>query len=251
MESLDDKVQARDATADGAGFALLWEGSERGARGPKPAFSLEEIVNAAIGIAEQKGLAAVTMNLVAKQLGVTSMALYRYVPGKDALVDLMADHIMGGPPDLTGTGWRENISVWSRANLALVLRHPWLFDVVSTRAVAGPNWARWLDAGLHALADLPFSVSEKMSVLMLVDGHFRASAQLLVGAKSSEDWANSFGRLLQVAANDERFPTLGALAATGGFGGPGFELEAMIDFGFERLLEGIGALVDARSGDAQ
>jgi AcrR family transcriptional regulator len=233
--------------AQGSSFDLLWERREKKlARGPKPSFRLDEIVKAGVAIADRHGLSALTVAAVAERLGVTAMALYRYVPNKDALIDLAADSVMGRPPKPVGSSWRAEISAWARANLALVRRHRWLFEIISTRASVGPNWARWFDAGLQSLASLPFSTSEKIAVLLLVDGHFRAAAQVLVGAKASQEWANNFGRMLQTVSGDPRYPTLAAMVATGSFDEPGFDLESMIEFGFQRLLDGIEALAETR-----
>lgn len=232
---------------EGASFDLLWNRRQKGARGPKPGFRLGEIVKAGVAIADRHGLPALTMASVAQRLGVTTMAVYRYVPSKDALIDLVADGVMGRPPKPAGASWRADISAWARANLAMMRRHPWLFEIISTRPSVGPNWARWLDAGLNSLASLPFSASENMAVLLLVDGHFRAAAQVLVGAKASEEWAKNFGRMMSTVIGDPRYPTLASMVAAGRFDEPGLDLEGMIDFGFERLLDGIESLARARS----
>lgn len=241
-------MKTRTGVADGGSgsFDLLWNRREPPARGPKPAFQLGEIVQAGVAIADRHGLSALTMASVAERLGVTTMALYRYVPSKGALIDLVADSAIGRPPKPRGLNWRADISAWARANLAQMRRHPWLFEIISTRASVGPNWARWIDSGLQSLAGLPFSASENMAVLLLVDGHFRAAAQVLVGPKSSEEWENNFGRMLHTVAEDQRYPTLAAMLAAGRFAEPGLDLESMIDFGFERLLDGIEAFARSR-----
>ncbi len=232
--------------AEGASFDLLWKRREKHARGPKPAFRLDEIVKAGVAIADQDGLSALTMGSVARRLSITTMALYRYLPSKDALIDLVADSAMGRPPQPAGASWRRNITAWARANLALMRRHPWLFEIISTRASVGPNWARWLDAGLQSMASLPFSASENMAAFLLVDGNLRAAAQMLVGAKASQEWANNFSRMLHMVVDNPCYPTLAAMMAAGRFDEPGFDLESMIEFGFERLLDGIEALAETR-----
>jgi AcrR family transcriptional regulator len=240
--SMKRRASASDVP-DGASFDLLWHGREQVTRGPKPAFRLGDIVEAGVAIADRDGLSALTMAGVAERLGVTTMALYRYVPSKGVLVDLVADSVLTRPPKASGSSWRMDISAWARAHLALVRRHPWLFEIISTRASVGPNWARWLDAGLECLQSLPFSASEKFAILLLVDGHFRASAQVLVGAKASGEWAQNFGRMLQVAAGNPRYPALSAMMAAGEFEVAGLGLEQMFDFGLERLLDGIEASI--------
>ncbi|WMT39475.1 TetR/AcrR family transcriptional regulator [Paenibacillus sp. D2_2] len=73
------------------GVALSWGLVEPPKRGPKREMSIEKIVKAAITIADEEGLSAVSMNRIATTLGFTTMSLYRYVPGKDDLLLLMMD----------------------------------------------------------------------------------------------------------------------------------------------------------------
>src|SRR5688500_2426129 len=88
-------------------LALLWEMDHRPTRGPKPALTLERIVTAAITIADAEGLAGLSMRRVAAELGVGTMSLYRYVPGKGELLDLMIDRINEAPRGDAGElGWR-------------------------------------------------------------------------------------------------------------------------------------------------
>ena len=72
---------------------LLWGIRERGARGPKPGLTVDRIVNAAIEIADAEGLEGLSMRRVAERLSVGTMSLYRYVPGKAELLDVMIDRI--------------------------------------------------------------------------------------------------------------------------------------------------------------
>jgi len=79
-------------------MAVLWGQMSTPRRGPKPTLNLETIARAGIRIADADGLAAVTMQRVAEELGATKMALYRYVPGKVEMAALMTDVAIGGPP---------------------------------------------------------------------------------------------------------------------------------------------------------
>jgi AcrR family transcriptional regulator len=71
-------------------------GSRR-TRGPKPGLTVERIVRAAIEVADAEGLAALSMRRVADQLGVGTMSLYTYVPGKAELIDVMLDAVHAEP----------------------------------------------------------------------------------------------------------------------------------------------------------
>src|SRR5688572_27806436 len=72
-------------------LALLWRRAERGTRGPRPKLSVDAVVDAAIALADEAGLQAVSMRTLAGRLGVSAMTLYTYVPGKAELLDLMLD----------------------------------------------------------------------------------------------------------------------------------------------------------------
>src|ERR1700749_1189883 len=77
---------------------LLWGTPQPARRGPKPSLSLDRIVTAAIALADAEGLASLSMQHLAEQLGCAKMALYRYVPGKAELGALMIDECIGEPP---------------------------------------------------------------------------------------------------------------------------------------------------------
>jgi DNA-binding transcriptional regulator YhcF (GntR family) len=86
---------------------------ERAPRQPEAAASehgprRDRIVHAAVGIADAEGLEAVSMRRLAAQLGVGAMSLYRYVPGKEALVHLMAEAVFRQHPlpEPGPDGWR-------------------------------------------------------------------------------------------------------------------------------------------------
>src|SRR5262249_26576635 len=74
----------------------------------KQGLTLLRVVEAAIELAEEGGIAAVSMRSVAQRLGVTAMALYRHVASKDELLVLMRDVALGDPPalELVEGGWR-------------------------------------------------------------------------------------------------------------------------------------------------
>ncbi|MGV9327181.1 TetR/AcrR family transcriptional regulator [Streptosporangium sandarakinum] len=96
------------------GVELLWREAERE---PRPGLSLRRIVRAAIELADAEGLEGLSMRKVADRLGFTTMSLYRHVPGRDQLVDLMRDEVLGevlaGAPDRSRAGAPEGPSAGS------------------------------------------------------------------------------------------------------------------------------------------
>ena len=85
------------------GIAIAWGLERPSTRGAKAELSAARIVDAAIRLADKEGLAAVSMARVAKDLGFTSMSLYRHLRSKEELLVLMVDAAFG-EPDLVHCG---------------------------------------------------------------------------------------------------------------------------------------------------
>ena len=95
---------------------LLWGVADAPTRGPKPALTVEDIVRAAVELADAEGLAAVSMRKVAERLGKSAMSLYSYVPGKAELLDLMIDRTLAEQPVTYSreSGWRSAVERYAR-----------------------------------------------------------------------------------------------------------------------------------------
>src|SRR3954464_14648430 len=109
-----------------ATFTLLWALERGGKRGRRPSLSRETLARVAIEIADSEGMAAVTMQRVAALLRSKPMSLYRYVPSKEVLLDLMWDAAFATPPKLGSEGWRSRLTEWAAASFERLEQHPWL-----------------------------------------------------------------------------------------------------------------------------
>ena len=100
-------------------------GSRR--RGPRPRHTRQDVLLAAVAIADADGIDKVTFRAVAARLGVGVMSLYSYVPDKQALVYGMVAEVSAEPrlPELTGD-WRADVHRLAHEQRALLHRHPWL-----------------------------------------------------------------------------------------------------------------------------
>ena len=229
-------------------FDLLWTPPSPVKRGPRPSMTREALVDAAIQLADREGLGSLTMQRLAAVLDSKAMTLYRYIPNKDALLDLMWDSAMGPAPAGASGDWRAKVSAWAAANFQRMEQHPWLIELVGSAKSVGPRWTAWLDLGLTALSDLPLTAAEKFAALTLVDGHLRSTARLRFGVKASPEWAADFGRMLQLSATDASFPTIGRMMRGGDFAGGEMSLDQMIGFGLERILDGIAVYCESKGG---
>jgi AcrR family transcriptional regulator len=154
---------------------LLWGEPNRPTRGPRPSLSIAAIAEATVAIADADGLAAVSMQRVAEALGVTKMALYRYVAGKAQLLAVTIEAAVGEPPDLAGAapGWRPRIEEWVRLLRETWLRHPWLPNATVGDRVMGPREVAWIECPVAVLAEAGISGPEQMDAVLLLCAHVR------------------------------------------------------------------------------
>src|SRR5215813_1299900 len=114
----------------------------------------EEIVAAAIALADEAGPDALTMKAVASRLGpYSAMALYRYVYNKDGLVDLMLDAATAEIPlpARPGPDWRADLRELAAQTRQMIKRHPWYAMLIHTRPPVGPHMMGRLELMLQVL----------------------------------------------------------------------------------------------------
>ncbi|MEV0621160.1 TetR/AcrR family transcriptional regulator [Nonomuraea sp. NPDC050404] len=229
------------------GVELLWRQEE--GREPRPGLSVARIVRAAIELADAEGLEGLSMRKVADRLGFTTMSLYRHVPGRDQLVELMRDEVMGErPPDADRpSGWRAGLAAVARQALELRMRHPWLAEVRGTRHIPGPNAVAQYDRMLATLTGTALRPSEVIAVVGLIGRLVDAEALLIVETRreeqrsgvSEQEWWGSRDALYEQL---NHYPTITRLWETGGWDHP----EDSFEFGLRRLLDGIEVLIRER-----
>ncbi|MEJ3742135.1 TetR/AcrR family transcriptional regulator [Actinomycetes bacterium KLBMP 9797] len=221
---------------------ILWGGRPPPSRGPKPALSLDRIAATAIEIADAEGLAAVSMQRVAADLGFTKMSLYRYLPGKAELVALMVERAVGEPPALDAADWRAGLAEWSRRLLARYLRHPWTLEATVGPRPLGPHELGWMDRALALLAPTGLSGADRLDTIAVLAGHARMIAQQAAPGPAPE--AQLVGQLAGILReHGERFPALAASVADAARGGA----DQAFDFGLDRILDGLAALIARRA----
>ncbi len=238
---------------------LLWGTRGRGARGPKPGLTVDRIVAAAIGLADTEGLGGLSMRRVADRLGVGTMSLYRYVPGKAELLDVMIDRVAGEAswPEYVPGGWRARLERVARENRRLYERHPWLLQVFTGRPPLGPGIMTKYDHELHAVEGIGLTDVEMDSVLTLVLEYVRGSAGSAIESaqapehtgQTDDQWWTAFGPLLDGVFDADHYPLAARVgsAATEQYRGP-YDPQHAFEFGLGRLLDGIEKFVDNASG---
>lgn len=248
---------------------LLWGTREPPTRGPKRGLDLPRIVAAAIEVADAQDLSALSMRKVAEQLGVGTMSLYRYVPGKAELLDLMLDTAYGemlrldaeANPEQPGTpagpaggvDWRRALARVAHRYLGLYLRHRWILQVAISRPPLGPNVLDAYDRDLRAVEGSGLTDHEMDAVVTLVEGLARSAARGAVDITLGEQrtgltdrqWWEAHAPLLEQVFDPERYPLAARVgAAVGESMQAAYDPQMAFEFGLARMLDGIAALIE-------
>jgi AcrR family transcriptional regulator len=236
----------------------LWGRREAGQRGPKRGLSVDAIVDAAIAIGDADGLGAVSMARVAKELGFTTMSLYRYVTSKDELLQLMWNASAQGAEELVleGAGWRARLRMWAIVQRDMIDRHPWITQMPMAAPPLAPNSLTFVERGLETLDGTGLADADKLRVIGLLSSYTlsearmahdaaRAAAQAAAGGVSGGA-AWSFESLLRELVDEQVYPLLHQIAWSAEIGGnaSGFDEQEEFLFGVDRILDGTQALID-------
>ncbi|QFZ21269.1 TetR/AcrR family transcriptional regulator C-terminal domain-containing protein [Saccharothrix syringae] len=240
----------------------LWRVSEPSRLGRPAALDVDQVVAAAVAIADRDGLDGVTLPKVARALGFTGMSLYRHVGSKDELLALMADAALGLPPDLAGDDWRAGLRDWAFAQRAVLRRRLWLTRVPRSGPPSGPHQVAWMEAALAVLARTGLDWAHKVGILSLVSGYVlqsvrqhaelaggRAAAQEQGQAQGQAEAERDYGRALARLVDPGRFPETARLFASTVFEAtPPDTPDEVVDdadfaLGLDIVLDGVAARV--------
>lgn len=239
------------------GLELLWGVGEAPTRGPKRGLTLERIVETAVSVADAEGLDAVSMRRVATDLGVGTMSLYRYVPGKSELLELMLDHVQAvdeaEAAEQRAMPLRERLLRLGSGIWDLYVGHPWLLQVNQARPLLGPNAMAGLDLSMSGLEGLGLTDQQRLSVIVAVESYVSGSARNHVnaleaarrtGVSDEEFWAAQ-APFLTEAMQSGGFPSLAELDEDT------FDVagDALFAFGLARLVDGIADFVETAGAD--
>ena len=197
----------------------------------------ERIVAAAFAVADDAGLDAVSMRSVARRLGVEAMSLYHHVPGKEALLDAVAEEFttaIGDPAP--GGSWREALRANAEATLRELRAHPWALAIVDSRATPGPRLLAHHDAVLGALRAGGLPVELAAHAYAVVDAFVFGTALTERNLPfDAADGAAEFAAGFELPAT---LPHLAEVVASL-LAGDRYEFADAFEFGLELILDGL------------
>ncbi|MEV4363765.1 TetR/AcrR family transcriptional regulator [Nonomuraea sp. NPDC049625] len=238
-----------------AEYVSIWMRPERPARGPKPVYSRAQITEAAVRIADAEGLEAATMRRIAAEIGAGAMSLYRYVPSRDDLVELMADQVMG-EIDVMGMpsgDWRADLTRYADGLRAMWLRHPWISTVQRSLPSFGPNQLLLIER-LMGVLDAFVSIDENLGLIAMLNGYIEGTVREEIssarefrrsGLSESEWMARSYPYIDRLVKSGE-YPIFTKIVMEARQ--PHLSRDDQLRYGLQRVLDCIAAALPPTAG---
>jgi AcrR family transcriptional regulator len=210
----------------------------------------ERIITAAVELIEREGVSAVSMRRIAGELGAGVMALYDHVPSKAALLDGVAELVMGGI-DLTtapGAGWEDQLRAQARAFWRKARIYPRCTMVVISRPVDSAATLRPVERALTTLREAGFNGEDAVRVVRAYVAYVAGSLMREVGVIPGLEPLRPLGQDPAVLAADRpfldptEFPQVMSLSAEL----LNRDFEADFEFGLDLLIRAIADLLPAR-----
>jgi len=221
------------------------------------ALSRDEIVRAAMGVADAEGPEAISMRRIARELNAGTMSLYWHIGSKEELLDLMIDSVVGEAeaPEPSGD-WRKDLRAIACNTRASLHRHQWAVNFMGGRPPTGPRTLRNLERSLGALDGLGLDKTTAMTSLMAVGTYVmgavlreiqeingeRHMAEQFAGMSDAEKQA-VLAEFTERVRQSGRYPHMVAMISEGIDPDAADTRDARFEFGLDCLLDGLAARI--------
>jgi DNA-binding transcriptional regulator YhcF (GntR family) len=210
----------------------------------------DRIVAAAIAIADVEGLGGVSMRRIAGDLGMATMSIYHYLPGKDELIAAMVDEAFGDDelPPMPDSGWRARLDLMARLQWTFYQRHPWLAEAMSfTRPPLAPRAMRYTEWSVAALDDYGLSSEDMVYIAVSLASLVRGTAVNLEPEEqaqqdtgmNSDQWMSANEPAFYEVLRAQGFPVLSRIAREN----VDVELPKLFEFSLARFLDGLAGIL--------
>jgi AcrR family transcriptional regulator len=204
----------------------------------------EKVLRVAVSLADKKGIEALSMRALGRQLGVEAMSLYNHVANKNDLLDGIVDTVIGEIELPTaGADWREAMRSRAFSAHAAFKRHPWAPVLIDSRVSGGPRRLRYFEAVIGVLRRAGFTVGLAAGAFSMLDSYIygfgRQSLSFASGdrgtAQAAEDFLKTFP--------SKEFPHLAEMAVT--FASNPYDEASDFEFGLTLILDGLQRVLDS------
>jgi AcrR family transcriptional regulator len=224
-------------------FDSIWTRPERTERARKPPLTRARIVQAAMELADERGLSGLSTRAIAGRLGAGPTSMYWHVPTTADLYELILDAVIGEialPPRRRGDDWRAVMRELGLATLTVYVRHPWA-AMLGVQPGIGPATRRYGEYAMQVFADAGVARDEAIAATAVINNYMSGFALRHAAWEEAKErsgvrdqWNDRFGDY--VAGVAEQDPQLAAYLTTRA------QLSSTEQFalGLDCVLDGIG-----------
>jgi AcrR family transcriptional regulator len=199
----------------------------------------DRVLRAAVELADEGGIGALTMQGIGRRLGVEAMSLYRHVRNKDDILDGMVDLVFAEielPADRSS--WRTVVRARSISARAALRRHPWAITLMESRVAPGPANLRSHEDTLSVLLDSGCAATMATHAYNLVDSYVLGFALQEVNLPFSDaEELAAMGDMLIAQVPADQYPNFVRVSIE--LLASGFDYGAEFEFGLDLILDGI------------
>ena len=219
--------------------------------GRRERLNRERVLRAAVALADEAGIAAVSMRRLAQELGVVPMAIYKHVADKDELLDGMVDLVIEEiePPD-PQLDWKGAIRQRLLAARRAVLHHPWARQAIESRTNRTPTVLRYMDSLAGAFRAGGISVDLTHHAMHALGNRIWGfSPELFNDPEGSAPTVSPQVQQAMAREFADKYPNILAIAMTATEGdlsgvGRGCDEQFEFEFALDLLLDGFERLRD-------
>ena len=204
----------------------------------------ERVLHAALDLADERGIDALSMRELGRHLGVDAMSLYNHVDNKDDLLNGIVDLVVGEidlPPD--EVDWSDAMRTRALCAQAAFTRHPWASQLMDSRTSSGPERLRYFDWVIGTLRRAGFSVDVALHAFSAIDSYVYGFARQQANASSDEPSSPEAAQELLAEIPTDQFPHLTEVI-THYIRHGGYDPDTDFDFGLNLILDSLQRLLD-------
>lgn len=213
---------------------------------PRDRLNRERVVHAAMELADARGIDAVTMRELARELGVEAASLYNHVSGKDDLLNGMVELVIAEiDVPAGGVDWKQAVRRRAISARSVFARHPWAASLIDSRDRTGPSSIAYVDRVLGVLIGAGFSPAGAANAFLVIDSYIYGFERQQSNFAASDDAAAVEAAQEVLAAIPEgAFPN--AMLVATEYADTPFDQDAAFDFGLGLILDSLERMLEQR-----
>ncbi len=218
---------------------------------PRIPLSRERVLRAAVALADESGIDAVSMRKVGSELGVEAMSLYNHVANKEEMLDGMVDIVVGEIDLLVeGADWKNTMRSRMMSARQVLVQHKWAAGVLETRTNMTPPMVKYMDSFIGIFRDGGFSFDLTHHAMHALGSRMLGFTQEMFDDSEALEASPEVKAVMMQQMKDQ-YPNISAMLADishdggGETVGDGCDDDVEFVFAVDLILDGLERLRDA------